>query len=352
MSYLVGTEPVAMAVGDFRGIGELDLVTANLLAGVSVLLGNGDGTFQQAVTYSDYAPEAIATTDFNRDGKLDFVTSEGAGENGGLGGANVFLGNGDGTFQPSVAYPQGVVNHSVAVADFNSDQWPDLAIGDSTSFDIITLLNTGVVSFSPTAPVLFPAQLLNSTSSPKAVTLTNTGKTSLSITSIAVQGSDFRLSSSTTCASSVAPGANCKIVAMFHPQTKGLKSALVSIRDSASTKPQVIQLFGSGTIVTVAPTQINFPPTQKGTKSDPQTVTVNNEGTVPLNITTVAIGGKWANQYSQTNTCPAQLAPGASCTISVTFEPNAKGNWPANVSITDDGGGSPQTVTLTGRGTQ
>ncbi|MBA3913333.1 MAG: choice-of-anchor D domain-containing protein [Acidobacteriales bacterium] len=76
-----------------------------------------------------------------------------------------------------------------------------------------------------------------------------------------------------------------------------------------------------------------------------------NKGSIALNISTVALGGKWPNQYSQTNTCPTQLAPGASCTVSVTFEPNAKGSWPANVSITDDGGGSPQTVTLTGMGT-
>jgi hypothetical protein len=348
-SYLVGSLPLGMVVGDFRNIGKLDLVTATLFGGISVLLGNGDGTFQQTKTYSDYAPLAIATGDFNRDGKLDFVVSEDPDATD-MAGAHVFLGNGDGTFQPAVAYPQGVADHSVAVGDFNGDQWPDVALGDSTKFDIIALLTPGVFSFSPPAPLIFPNHLPKTTSSPKTVILTNTGQTSLTITSITVQGSNFRLSSSTTCASSVAPGASCKIVTLFHPQTTGLKSGLISIRDSASTKPQDIQLFGSGTIVIVAPAKISFPPTKAGTKSDPQSVTVTNKGSIALNISAVALGGKWPNQYSQTSTCVTQLAPGASCTVSVTFEPNAKGTWPANVSVTDDGGGSPQTVTMTGRG--
>ncbi|MBA3914162.1 MAG: choice-of-anchor D domain-containing protein [Acidobacteriales bacterium] len=62
------------------------------------------------------------------------------------------------------------------------------------------------------------------------------------------------------------------------------------------------------------------PKTKAGTKSAPQSVTVTNVGAVALNITRVALGGEWPNQYSQTNTCPTQLAPGDSCTLSVTFE--------------------------------
>jgi hypothetical protein len=263
----------------------------------------------------------------------------------------VFLGNGDGTFQPAIMYAAGREDWWVAVADFNRDGLADLVLADNLSDAAFALLNTGVVSFSPSSTLLFPTQLIKTTGGPQSVTLTNTSTSGLSITSISVQGNQFQLGSGTTCGSSVPGGGSCQISVNFAPQTKGLKSGLLVIRDSASKQPQSIPLSGSGTVIILSPTELDFPPTKVGTQSSPQTVTVTNIDTAPVNITSIKITGIYLKNYSQTNTCGTQIAPGGSCTITVTFAPLGTGERDAAVTLTDDGGGDTQTVTLTGMGT-
>jgi hypothetical protein len=97
-------------VGDFNGDGKLDIVTANYYD-VSVLLGNGDGTFQPARNFDNVPgeyPASVAVGDFNGDGKLDLgVGSSDGASYGGNGFANVLLGNGDGTFAAPLTTPCG-----------------------------------------------------------------------------------------------------------------------------------------------------------------------------------------------------------------------------------------------------
>jgi hypothetical protein len=106
------------------------------------------------------------------------------------------------------------------------------------------LLNTGVVSFSPTTPLNFKKQEHGTTSAPQTVTLTNTGTTELKISAMKASA-QFGMTS--TCRESVAPGADCTISVTFSPKTQGAKSGTVTIDDSASSKPMVIELSGSGT---------------------------------------------------------------------------------------------------------
>lgn len=113
---------------DFNGDGKEDLVVTNYNASnVSVLLGNGDGTFQTAknVTLELLRPVSMTAADFNGDGKADLAVGEDSSSSDV--GVSVLLGNGDGTFQEAVNYAAGSSPEHVITADFNSDGNVDLA---------------------------------------------------------------------------------------------------------------------------------------------------------------------------------------------------------------------------------
>jgi hypothetical protein len=123
--------PTAVAVGDFTGDGHLDIVTANpsSFGSVSVLLGNGDGTFQPArnFTVGSYL-SSVAVGDFNGDGNLDLIVGDQGNYPFDTGGLKVLLGNGDGTFQAPRSYGARVIPTAIVVGDFNADGNPDAAV--------------------------------------------------------------------------------------------------------------------------------------------------------------------------------------------------------------------------------
>jgi hypothetical protein len=143
----------SVAVADVNGDGKPDMVVANCMNNtVGVLLGNGDGTFQPAVTYNsggEYTA-AVAIADVNGDGKPDILVT-----NFNSGTVGVLLGNGDGTFQAAVAYGSGGSAADVAVADVNHDGKPDLIVANGTSGTVAVLLGNGDGTFQP--PITYGA---------------------------------------------------------------------------------------------------------------------------------------------------------------------------------------------------
>src|SRR6266436_5402770 len=142
--FTAGYDPISVAVGDFNGDGVPDLVVADRVSNnVSVLLGNGDGTFQTPVAFATGTrPQSVAVGDFNGDGKLDLVVA-----NEGSNNVSVLLGNGDGAFQAAQNFPAGTNPQSVAVGDFNGDGKLDLAVANEGSGDVSVLLGNGDGTF-------------------------------------------------------------------------------------------------------------------------------------------------------------------------------------------------------------
>ena len=152
--FSAGRNPVCIAVADFNGDGKLDLAIADQSGGsISIWLGKGDGTFLPPAFYAvEKDPNRIAVADFNGDGKLDLAVLS-YGESNAISPNNVsiLLGNGDGTFQPRKDYGtgEGGVPLDLAVGDFNGDGKPDLAVANSESGTVAILLGNGDGSFQP-----------------------------------------------------------------------------------------------------------------------------------------------------------------------------------------------------------
>jgi len=125
--YPVELNPAGLVLADVNGDGNLDIVVPNASSSsVSVLLGNGDGTFQPQVSYSvGLAPNGVTAVDLNHDGKLDLIAANYLDNS-----VSVLLGNGDGTFQPQQQYATGTNPHFVVAADFNGDGNPDIAVNN------------------------------------------------------------------------------------------------------------------------------------------------------------------------------------------------------------------------------
>ncbi len=161
-----GTPTYSVVLADVNGDGKIDIIVASCAGNsgtcgssdgvVSVLLGNGNGTFQSAISYDTGAPYAVgvATADVNGDGKPDLIVTNYGGESNLDGTVSVLFGNGNGTFQPAVLYDSGAQNaNGVTVADANGDGIPDVLVANrcvSCSSGVLSVLfGNGNGTFQP-----------------------------------------------------------------------------------------------------------------------------------------------------------------------------------------------------------
>jgi len=179
VDYAVGALSFGLAVGDLNGDGIPDIaVGSGSSTLVSVFLGNGDGTLRAAQTYdSGGVPEYVVIADFNGDGILDLATCAG-----GLGTVSVLLGNGDGTFAARQTFGASVFPDGLAMADFNHDGKPDLAVSNNPADAVSVFLGNGDGSFQlavdypvGTAPTNLVAVDLNADGNPDLVVCDSVG---------------------------------------------------------------------------------------------------------------------------------------------------------------------------------
>jgi sugar lactone lactonase YvrE len=145
VTYAVGDLPERVLTADVNGDGIPDLVVANTGgSSISILLGNGDGTFQPQVTYAASSPVGLGVLDLNHDGIVDIVAADYYSNT-----VSVLLGNGDGTFQAAVTYATGSTPQTLAEGDFNGDGNVDLVVGNLNDNTVGVFLGKGDGTFQP-----------------------------------------------------------------------------------------------------------------------------------------------------------------------------------------------------------
>ena len=223
----------------------------------------------------------------------------------------------------------------------------------------VSLNGVGVAGTTPAAglspgSLAFASQPVGTTSGAGTATLDNAGTGALSISSVTITGAnpgDF--AQANNCGSSLPAGSTCTFSITFTPAASGSRAALLSVADNSAGSPQTVSLSGTGTVASasLSPTGLSFGNQPVNAKSGTLTATLTNGGAAALSLSSIALTGANAGDFAQSNTCGTSVAAGASCTVSVTFDPTASGSRSASVSFTDNANGSPQSLGLSGTGT-
>lgn len=343
VDYAAGVEPLAVATGDFNGDGYLDVAEINAADGtVSIFLGNGNGTLQAAVPYSvGSSPIMVVSGDFNGDANLDLAVADSGANN-----IAVLLGNGDGTFKPAAFYGTGDAPDGIVAADFNGDGRLDLASANNGNNTVSVLLNSASGTFSPatTYPVNYQPFSIS------AADFFGNGKISLAIsgagdnTVLVLPGNgDGTFNSASSLSFGVAADPLSIAVADFNGDGRADLA-------SSSATANSVSILSQAPVLSLSPASFGFGSQNTGSSTLPQTLSVTNTGSAALSVSGITITGSNPLDFSQSNTCGSSLAPGANCSVSLTFTPQATGTRSANVSITDNAAGSPQLVSLLGTG--
>ena len=386
--FAIGGSCRSVVVADLNGDGKPDIITTNEGANVTVLLNTTPpGAATASFVRQDFAagsfPYYAAVADVNGDGKPDLIVVNAADNtvsvllNTTAPGATTL------SFAPQQTFATGSAPVWVAVADVNGDGEPDLIVvnsaGDGTGNTISVLLNTTApgattASFAPQQTFVVGASGIN-VHSVAVADINGDGKPDLIVS--AINGNTATVLLNTT-----APGAT---TASFAPPqayatgqepfsvvaadvngdgkpdlitanaTDGNVSVLLNTQYLASVTPSSV----TGTIhyaitvpaVSLSSTSLAFGNQPMGSTSAVSSVTLTNSGTANLTSIGLSVSGTNPGDFSQTNNCPTSLAPNGSCSINVQFTPGALGTRSATLNISSNAASSPNTVSLSGTGT-
>jgi hypothetical protein len=383
VQYPVPGNPYAIIHGDFNGDGKQDLATVDQYSSqASVLLGNGDGTFQGHVEYagaSGGAPVALATADLNGDGHLDIVLVNFKTNN-----VSVLVGNGDGTFKTHVEYGTGNGPMGVAIGDLNGDGKLDLVVANSIDNTVSVLLGNGDGTFQTAVPY-------TTANTPTAVVVGNFTSTDTLDVAVCTSGKlasvllgngngtlqnhkDYSIGAGAVAIAAADMSAAGKLSLITANETDNTTSVLVGNGDGTFKGESVFPTLGSpvgvaiadfnengkldiaaadntgnvvsvqlDTLLVLSPTLNSFGTQTSGFSSAAKTITLHNYGTTAYTMGTITTVGTDPSDFviSSASTCPAAggtVAAGGSCTFSNVFTPTASENANAQVVMTSSNG--------------
>jgi hypothetical protein len=216
--------------------------------------------------------------------------------------------------------------------------------------------NSPGVAFVPRA-LNFGDQGVGTTSGVQSVRLTLAGGQPLNMSSVTASG-DFALATTaTSCPYSggtVPSGSTCTLDVTFTPTADGTRTGSLSAQDNAASgSPQTVPLTGTGIGVpaaTLSRTSLSFGYQAFKTTSAAKKLTLTSSGAATLGFSSITFVGTNPGDFAETDDCSDSMAPGATCTINVTFTPSLLGGESATLEVNDDAAGSPQTVGLSGTG--
>lgn len=212
--------------------------------------------------------------------------------------------------------------------------------------------SSGTAAYTVSATSLAFGSLLTGTTATQTVTVSSTGTGALALSSVSLGGVDqasYRLTNG--CGTSVAAGTSCSISVTFAPTTAGPKAASLFVTPADTTLAQKsVALSGTGATGSfrTSAQSVSFGTVKVATTATGSRVTLTNSGTLALQFISTSIYATGAG-FAQTNTCPATLVPGATCTITPTFRPTTTGIKSGSISIVPKGAAL-ATVLLTGTG--
>ena len=191
----------------------------------------------------------------------------------------------------------------------------------------------------------------------QTVTLTNSGNAALSVGTLSSSQPAFTAGSN--CPTSLAAGAHCALSLSFTPALAGAYSGTVTLQTNASNSPHAITVSGTGAPAALAllgwqggVTALGFADTTVGQAAAGQTLTLVNTGNASATLTAVLLAGTQAADFTLSGSCASgvSLAPGATCTVTVGFQPTASGARTASLQLTTSDATNPPNVSLTGTG--
>jgi Protein of unknown function (DUF1573) len=227
-----------------------------------------------------------------------------------------------------------------------------LSITDDVGTQVASLTGTGASPATDALSLLsltFAPQQITTASGAHLVTLTNSGDLPLTLIAAQITSGDY--TAVNACGNSLGAHSSCSINVAFAPKSVGTLTGTLAISDQY--RSQTVTLNGTGIAppgVSLSPlSTVAFPATGVGLTTSAQTVTLTNNGAAPLILQRIAIAGDFVI-LPGSNTCTGSVGVNAACTLQIAFSPTLGGPRSGVLTVTDNAGSSPQTLSLTGTG--